>query len=284
MAARPGRYPFIPSVPPAPSRPPRAFTLIELLVVVSIIALLVSILLPSLQRARTAAKRVVCSSHLHQLAVGLNMAAGDNNGKYISRLAGYPACVARFALYGADEIDQYNKVLDSLYTIVGGRSAEIFWCPFERTYGPGTGYHGIGTGDAEKWEPLFYTGNDGSYFMGYAIYAGWRWTRSRVNYLDWSDSGNRKTDQEPVAAGYGQDVIAADNNYAFLNGSYDRWKVMHSRTQYGTWSQVGTEYYPIPPNFESSNAAYGDGHVEPRTNRDELNWVRVVTTDYRYFY
>ena len=49
----------------------QGFTLLELLVVVSVIALLISVLLPSLTRARDQAKRVHCASNLHQLGIAL---------------------------------------------------------------------------------------------------------------------------------------------------------------------------------------------------------------------
>ena len=60
------------------SKTKNGFTLIELLVVVSIIALLVSILLPALNRARGAARAVVCSTSLRQLGVGNRMYAEDH--------------------------------------------------------------------------------------------------------------------------------------------------------------------------------------------------------------
>lgn len=58
----------------------RAFTLIELLVVVAIIAVLISILLPSLGSARKLANRVVCGTHLKQLGIaGAGYSAEEND-------------------------------------------------------------------------------------------------------------------------------------------------------------------------------------------------------------
>lgn len=57
----------------------RAFTLIELLVVIAIIAILATILLPSLNLARELAKQAVCKSNLKNTGVALHLYATDNN-------------------------------------------------------------------------------------------------------------------------------------------------------------------------------------------------------------
>ena len=151
------------SVPSRPAR--RGFTLVELLVVIGIIALLISILLPSLQSAREQAKRTQCLSNLRQIATLLNMYATEYKQKVpLGYMSAGPTNTAEGNNYNITVVSadpdpdsgRVRYVMLGLFFKAGylkesaadGGSARVLFCPSAQ----GDLYHGYDAVN-NRWPP-----------------------------------------------------------------------------------------------------------------------------------
>jgi len=121
--------------PPPTDRSRTAFTLIELLIVIATISLLLSLLIPSLGRAKETARSVKCLNNLHQLAIAAQSYAASFDDRYpIAYYYGNDG--SSFTSYAWDFITRKDWSTDPPRTIVragllwqGQGSAEIHQCP-----------------------------------------------------------------------------------------------------------------------------------------------------------
>lgn len=171
---------------PAGRTPPRGFTLVELLVVVAIIALLVSLLMPALRRARVLARRAVCLTRLGNLTRGNATYASGNRGEYL-----------RCRLNPGSTDVYVQKCLNPKLAETGEKSVD--WVEQAKNVGlTGEALTCPNRPDFPQWEPAF-----PQLVMGYQLYSGIsRW------YNPWGNFPSRS----PVRASdsHGDWVVAAD--------------------------------------------------------------------------
>lgn len=130
----------------------KGFTLVELLVVISIIALLLSVLMPSLQRAREQGKAVVCRNNVRQLVIANTGYAAENNSCLVLGAPDiYTTNLIRWHGIRTDKDSQFDSTKSPLYSYLADGKVKV--CPHRVNF--------------KKGDPWDYNFEDGCGGYGY---------------------------------------------------------------------------------------------------------------------
>ena len=248
------------------------FTLVELLVVISIIALLLSILMPSLQRARESARTVICKVHMRQIGIASIMYSDGNDDWICPAVGPYVPRTPIANRYW------YAKFIPYVSASMA-KEGKLFNCPSDK-------------------KPREVTAGSVTYALNYSYpdYFG------NMGFEGWDTPGSpygliKRTKLHNTA---GVVTLLDANHHEEDSWSYKHWDLM--TFQIGAWGGrigwycvPGQSGYPgeeVPWSWASwrhankSNAVMVDGHVETFRPNDRIahshwdRWRKLMLVTY----
>ncbi|MHC4475427.1 MAG: type II secretion system protein [Planctomycetota bacterium] len=162
----------------------KAFTLIELLVVIAIIALLMSILMPALSKAKEQARIVVCQNNLHEWGIYWKLYADDHRGRFPESLNWLdPMYDFLTAAAPSTTAPGLAVAFPASVAYAGQVDDKLLLCPSAARPGAGTGFAQRG-GKHNAWVSS-HQETDRTFVGSYGI-----------NHYLTSDAGGGRTDEE----------------------------------------------------------------------------------------